>query len=155
MFIGGREIENEATLAADLCLIGGGAAGNTLARALIGSGRWVMLLESGGFEFDGRTQSLYERTNPRFHSSGSMFSRLRCFGGTTNRWAGHCPPLDPIDFEPRPWMAHSGWPISRADLTPTTGGRRQSSSCRPSTMTISRSRSSKPARRPCPSPIGA
>ncbi|MBL8329098.1 MAG: GMC family oxidoreductase [Rubrivivax sp.] len=27
-------------------------------------------------------------------------------------------PLDPIDFEQRDWLPHSGWPITRADLDP-------------------------------------
>jgi choline dehydrogenase-like flavoprotein len=27
-------------------------------------------------------------------------------------------PLDPIDFEKRDWLPHSGWPITRADLDP-------------------------------------
>jgi choline dehydrogenase-like flavoprotein len=43
---------------------------------------------------------------------------LHYFGGTTGHWAGFCSPLDPIDFEKRDWVPHSGWPITRADLDP-------------------------------------
>jgi choline dehydrogenase-like flavoprotein len=39
-------------------------------------------------------------------------------GGTTNHWNGYCAPLQPIDFRPRSWVPHSGWPISRQDLEP-------------------------------------
>jgi choline dehydrogenase-like flavoprotein len=45
-------------------------------------------------------------------------SRLRLLGGTTNHWDGRCTPLDPIDFEQRSWVPHSGWPITRAELDP-------------------------------------
>jgi len=45
-------------------------------------------------------------------------ARLHYFGGTTGHWAGWCTPLDPIDFEKRDWVPHSGWPITREDLDP-------------------------------------
>jgi len=45
-------------------------------------------------------------------------SRLRFLGGATNHWQGWCRPLDAIDFEERPWLDHSRWPIQRADLEP-------------------------------------
>jgi choline dehydrogenase-like flavoprotein len=45
-------------------------------------------------------------------------TRLRFFGGTTNIWGGRCALLDPIDFERRSWVPHSGWPIGRAELDP-------------------------------------
>jgi choline dehydrogenase-like flavoprotein len=43
-------------------------------------------------------------------------SRLRFFGGTTNIWGGRCAPMDPEDFQARPWVPHSGWPIGPDDL---------------------------------------
>ena len=42
----------------------------------------------------------------------SGFALLRYFGGTTNHWGGWCAPPDPIDFEERDSMPHSGWPFS-------------------------------------------
>lgn len=44
--------------------------------------------------------------------------RQRRLGGTTWSWGGRCAPLDPIDFEPREGIPHSGWPINRAHLDP-------------------------------------
>jgi choline dehydrogenase-like flavoprotein len=45
-------------------------------------------------------------------------NRLRGLGGTTGLWAGWCRPLDPIDFAHRPWVPHSGWPITWEELQP-------------------------------------
>ena len=45
-------------------------------------------------------------------------SRFRYFGGSTNRWAGWCRELDPIDFERREWVADSGWPFGAEELDP-------------------------------------
>lgn len=118
MFIDARTLPDGESINADLCIVGGGAAGISIAREFTGAGRRVVLLESGGFSFDERTQSLYEGRNTGRPSFDVDVNRLRYFGGTTNHWAGHCRPLDPIDFEARDWLPHSGWPISRADLEP-------------------------------------
>ena len=110
MFIDAREIPNGTVVDAGLCVIGAGAAGITIAREMIGTGLRVVVLESGGFDFDERTQSLYEGRNTGFPDDAIYLNRLRFFGGTTNHWAGHCRPLDPIDFERRDWVPYSGWP---------------------------------------------
>ena len=59
MFIDFRSSEVETDIRCDICIVGGGAAGITLAYELIGSGIDVCLLESGGFEFSETVQSLY------------------------------------------------------------------------------------------------
>lgn len=120
MVIDGRSVESEAVVEADVCVIGAGAAGITLARSLDGAPLSVCLLESGGFEPDTQTQELaagpYEGTIPG--EDYLLGSRLRYFGGTTGHWTGWCRPLSEIDFEERSWVPNSGWPISRADLDP-------------------------------------
>jgi choline dehydrogenase-like flavoprotein len=45
-------------------------------------------------------------------------SRVRALGGTTTVWTGGWKFFDPIDFAPRAWVPHSGWPIARAALDP-------------------------------------
>ncbi len=123
MLLDAREIPGGTTLAADVCVIGAGAAGITLARALAGSGHSVLLLESGGFEFDDRTQALYRGKtvglpiDPTI-DMGLDSPRLRYFGGTTNHWSGFCRPFPELDFEVRSYVPRSGWPIARADLDP-------------------------------------
>jgi len=100
----------------DLCIIGAGAAGITIARQFIGGPHSVVLLESGGMDLEPDTQALYEFENvglPRIRDS-----RYRYFGGTTNAWDGRCAPLSAIDFAYRPWVENSGWPLTPGDLQP-------------------------------------
>lgn len=83
IIIDGRNIDQEL-LEADICVVGGGAAGITVANKLIESSLSVILLESGDVEFDQVTQSLYEGENRSFNDFDLAFARLRFFGGTTN-----------------------------------------------------------------------
>ena len=102
----------------DVCIAGAGPAGITLARGLLRRGRSVCLLESGGEDFDERTQQLYAGENLGAPYYALSEARLRFFGGTLHIWGGRNCPLDDIDFERRPWIAHSGWPLTRAALDP-------------------------------------
>ena len=115
-----QNIPAGTTLQGDLCIVGAGAAGISLAMAFIAGPTKVILLESGSMAFDVPTQELYRGTyDGPFVSDGYlMSSRLRYFGGTTNHWTGSVRPLDPIDFERRDWVPHSGWPMKRAQLWP-------------------------------------
>jgi hypothetical protein len=117
MFVDSRTLPNNEQVNADICIIGAGAAGITLALELAGTGRRVVLIESGGFEADPRTEALSQG-----ESIGLEYrvddTRSRYFGGTTNIWGGACRPLDELDFVARDWMAHSGWPFLRAELLP-------------------------------------
>jgi len=57
-FIDSRRVADGERISADVCIIGAGAAGITIARELIGLNASVVLLESGGIEFDARAQEL-------------------------------------------------------------------------------------------------
>ena len=123
MFLDARSIDDGAELEADVCVVGGGAAGITIARELATHRVNVCLLESGGLKPEQATQRLYEGENvgDRYRletgARGALTqSRLRFFGGTTNHWVGFSRPLDEIDFEEREGIPGSGWPISRSDL---------------------------------------
>lgn len=118
MFIDGRRIASGAVLDTDVAIVGGGAAGITIARRLAGARRNVCLIESGGFEPDDDVQSLYEGSTSGVTYPALDSMRARYLGGTTNMWGGWCRPLDGVDFERREWLPHSGWPISRAALEP-------------------------------------
>lgn len=103
----------------DVCIVGSGPAGLTLAMELDRAGLKVALLEAGGAARSRRSQRSFrgtvkdERTHPPLHTY-----RVRALGGTGSIWGGRCIPLDPIDFDRRPWVPHSGWPIRFDDLQP-------------------------------------
>jgi choline dehydrogenase-like flavoprotein len=106
-------------LECDILIIGSGAGGIACACELIGSGKQVILLESGGAKVEADTQALAkgEVADPSSHGPLEQY-RKRVFGGTTTVWGGRCAPFDGIDFEKRPHVPNSGWPIGLADLEP-------------------------------------
>ena len=118
MLIDLRERRDAPTGPSDVCIVGAGVAGLALARRLAGLGHTVCMLESGGLDFEQPTQDLYRGANLGMTYYDLDQSRLRFFGGTLGIWGGRCSLLDPIDFERRDWVPHSGWPIGRADLDP-------------------------------------
>lgn len=112
-----RRLPRNTTLHADICIVGAGAAGITLAKSFIGTPYRVILLESGGLKQDSKVEALnVGETNALFGSLEN--NRLRYFGGTTNHWEGYCSPLEDEDFASRDWVKHSGWPITPGELLP-------------------------------------
>lgn len=116
MLIDGRSLTQATPLQADICIVGAGAAGLTLAQALDGAPFSVLLIESGGLREEAKIQSLADGTSEEPYPF--LDSRARCFGGTTSRWSGACIPLDPGDFEAAAWLPHSGWPFPHSALLP-------------------------------------
>jgi len=114
-----NDLADGKTVRADVCIVGAGAAGISMALQFIGSGVEVLLLESGGVAEEPATQALYAGTvaDERLHSPADRY-RQRRFGGTTGIWGGRCLPFDPIDFEPRDYVPHSGWPFALEALLP-------------------------------------
>jgi len=113
-----RTLPNGTVLEGDLCIVGAGASGITIAREFANSPLKVLLLEGGGFEFEQQMQDLYRGENVGLPYFPLQAAALHYFGGTTNHWAGYCSTMEPIDLEKRDWVPHSGWPITRADLDP-------------------------------------
>ena len=113
-----RHMENGSLLEGDICIVGSGAAGISMALEWMHSPYKVILLEGGGFEYEEDVQDLYKgsTTGQRYYPLSS--ARLHYFGGTTGHWAGFCSTLDPIDFEKRDWVPLSGWPIQKKELEP-------------------------------------
>lgn len=124
MLTDARTLANGTVRSADVCIIGAGAAGLTTAMELRETGLSIIVVESGGDDFDDELQDLYagpsvgQRVRTLQGDLELDEIRLRYFGGTTNHWAGFCRPLTQIDFEPRDHLPVSGWPITHDDLVP-------------------------------------
>jgi choline dehydrogenase-like flavoprotein len=118
MFVDAREVEFGAVIKTDVCVVGGGIAGLTLARELDRRGIETCLLESGGFTSDRETRALSRGESVGVPHEVVAGSRSRYLGGASNSWDGCCQPLDDQDFAARDWVPHSGWPITAADLRP-------------------------------------
>jgi choline dehydrogenase-like flavoprotein len=126
MITDARSLPNGVVLEADLCVVGGGPAGLTLAREFGAKGRDVLLVESGGPSDEPGDDALNAGATCGDPFEDLRSSRHRRLGGTAwiwNTFLGGSPgakytPLDPIDFEVRPWVPWSGWPFGREQLDP-------------------------------------
>lgn len=118
MKIDSRTLENGTIAETDLCIIGTGAAGITIAKTLAKTKTRILVLESGDFSIEENTQALYEGRNSGLPYFQLHNARLRYFGGSTGHWGGWCAPLEAVDFEKRDWIPHSGWPIQYSDMLP-------------------------------------
>jgi choline dehydrogenase-like flavoprotein len=118
MITGSNSVQQNAVIHTNVCIVGAGAAGITLAREFIGQPFDVCLLESGSMSSHVRTRSLSKGKNIGNSYRPLEHTRSRSFGGTTDVWGGGCEELDDLDFETRAWIPHSGWPFPKAHLQP-------------------------------------
>lgn len=110
MFKDLNHISDRIAVESDICIIGSGAAGLSIALEFIDTRYRVVVLESGSFKFERDTHEVGDVVNVGEPLS-DMPTWLRAFGGTLNAWGGGWQVLNEIDFEKRPWVSHSGWPI--------------------------------------------
>jgi choline dehydrogenase-like flavoprotein len=118
-FIDLEELEDGSSFEADLCIVGSGPAGASIAKEFSGSKVQVLILEGGGIEQSVADQALYEVENVgAIRTAPQDRVRNRIIGGTSNLWNGRCASFDEIDFESKAWLPHSGWPINLSDIRP-------------------------------------
>lgn len=125
------EMGEQTNLRGQVVVLGSGIAGAEVATHLARHGREVVLVESGRDRFEPSIQALndviflgkrHRELDPDSYYHRYLppelrgVSRVRQFGGTSNVWTGKWKYLQPIDFEGRPWVANSGWPIRFEDL---------------------------------------
>jgi choline dehydrogenase-like flavoprotein len=135
-----ESLPDDTTLATDVAIVGGGACGLTIARALAGGGLRVMVLESGGLAEDAEHEALntvevpdgcwqqaefeqrdrYHRNLTTLWEGRTQAYGVRCrgLGGSTQAWAGKSTPFGPIDLARRDWVPLSGWPFGFDTLAP-------------------------------------
>jgi choline dehydrogenase-like flavoprotein len=131
MIRNGEDLAPGTNLHADVCIVGAGAAGITLAIEIARQAPFisVLVLEGGTdptrngspppretsqsqFLYRGELEGDLRTIRPQFLTQ----TRSRSYGGSTNCWGGWCRPLDAIDFKGHD--DYTGWPITRGDLVP-------------------------------------
>ena len=113
-----RLLSDFSEIEGDICIVGAGAAGISIALQWINTPYKVILLEGGGFEYDDKVQDLYKgkTTGQGYYPLRS--ARLHYFGGTTGHWGGCCSIFEPSAFKKRDWINESGWPFDEKELEP-------------------------------------
>lgn len=118
MILDFAEFEDGAAVAADICIVGAGAAGITLTREFIGTRFNVLILEAGGLEIEADSQKLCDSEVVGMPHTSIREGRARVFGGTTTLWGGQALRFEALDLQKRSWVPYSGWPISLEELKP-------------------------------------
>ncbi|MFT5822699.1 MAG: choline dehydrogenase-like flavoprotein [Crocinitomix sp.] len=145
MITEGIDYIGKKTVKTQVCIVGSGQAGITLAWYLLGKGIDVTILEGsrvfspeGANEqvtdaysynensklYNGESTGLFASNEAEFlirptkgvSDSNGGWERERIYGGTSTHWGGQSRPLDPTTFMKRPGFV--GWPITREDLDP-------------------------------------
>ncbi|NOQ74826.1 MAG: hypothetical protein GQ574_22620 [Crocinitomix sp.] len=145
MITDGSTFIGKETLKTQVCIVGSGQAGITLAWHLLDKGIDVTILEGsrvfspGGANeqvtnayqynenkslYNGESTGLFATNEAEFlirptqgvSDSNGGWERERIYGGTSTHWGGQSRPLDRTTFMKRPGFL--GWPITREDLDP-------------------------------------
>lgn len=116
MLIDANEIRED--IATDICIIGAGPAGIALAVHFRRKGIDTVVLAGGGEKQDINHRELAATVQTGIATDDTRDGNVRAFGGTSHGWGGYCLKMEASDFERRPWVPNSGWPISLSDIEP-------------------------------------
>ena len=103
------------SLQAQVCIVGAGAVGLSMAVALARLGVDVLLLEAGGAQLESANQAMHEGESTGHPFESVDVGRYRVLGGSTSFWGGQVIAFDDFVIGERPWVGHSAWPLSAAD----------------------------------------
>jgi len=103
----------------DVCVVGTGPVGMSLAMELERLGREVLVLESGPFDVDSTTapERRAEIADARRHAPMEI-AVCRALGGTSWTWGGRCVAYDDVDFMRRNFVPESDWPLGHDEIRP-------------------------------------
>ena len=107
---------NNLNINYDICIVGAGAAGITLANKLSDNELKVILCEAGSEDYTEISQKNYIgkiKGDPYFDLD---IARLRYLGGSTNHWNGMCRPFEKIDFGRNYLGEQFIWPIKYDEI---------------------------------------
>lgn len=103
----------------DLCIVGAGPVGLSMALEAQARGARVLLLESGPRQQDasGQAHARADIADPNRHAPMELATQ-RGLGGGSWLWGGRCVPFEPIDFARRNFVPDGEWPIALDELLP-------------------------------------
>lgn len=119
MLINGEQLPQGVELQTDVAIVGAGPVALTLAEHLAGPQCRVMLIEAGG-----QTETSPATSLLKGESVGQPISltasRRKAFAGTSSHWTEatglRVRPFDWIDFEARPGVRETSWPIPATEM---------------------------------------
>ncbi len=117
--IDARDLPDNQRMQAEVCIVGGGAAGIALAIELVATGIDVLLIESGGVGSNREADALNVGTvvDERLHPPLEQ-NRRRQFGGSISKRESRCTAFTAIELEMRRYVPESGWPLTGDMLAP-------------------------------------
>jgi len=107
----------ETPIETDVCILGAGPVGLTLARSLAEKNRRVTILEIGGSTSAPGTALPATRFDRREYR-GATVGRAFGLGGTSALWGAQMLPVRAADLWARPQIQSQAWPIAYADIEP-------------------------------------
>ena len=116
MLIDARRALPGSVFETEVCVIGSGPAGATVAAELADRGIGVIVLEGGGDGTDRTAVDTYRGVGGTGTHDPLEAVRQKRLGGSSEVWGGRCAPLDDIDLDERDWVPESGWPIAHDEL---------------------------------------
>jgi choline dehydrogenase-like flavoprotein len=105
----------QTSLAAPICVIGGGIAGLFAAKKIADARELVVVIESGGLKFDSKYSLLTHPDLPTDLYRGG--GQVRILGGGSTVWGGCMIPLTCHDLSSRPYLDLERWPLPHQVLT--------------------------------------
>lgn len=126
MHLDARKLDDGTVLETEICVVGSGPAGITVARGLEASGSDVLVLESGGRRRERHMQKLNVGEVVGGSYGPLESTRHRQMGGTANVWntpvqgmaGAKYAPLDAWDFMGHPDRPLTEWPIGASHMEP-------------------------------------
>ena len=116
MFVDAYSLPDKSVIDTDVCIIGAGPAGMTLAHELTEEQFRVCVVESGGTAFEGATQALARLASTESDIAPAYQYRRRQLGGNANMWqVGRRPSRSLIRYLPlagRSWIPTMRVPIA-------------------------------------------